>query len=533
MDYKIGEFILIKDDNYIAKKFIGEIQSKVQNDYRLYVYIFPEDTIDGRKPYMRSNEVFLTTTQTLYYLSGIDEQKVEVVSMDKYINKKYINNEKLDIPLYFFRQTYIIEENKFIPEILPLICYCQEILNPDIPFKRCACGNIFHPDCLLQSKSSKCWSDNCDYNCDSLLSEAEQYQKARIISGKSKEGNIVEELENIYNNEIEMLREKAIQEEKEEENHHVIEIQSDSSDSSDSENEKKDNKNDEINVLENKERMRLFKELEKNDNFVRERSRILIFDIFKRCLIIIKNDLAFLKKYKKYEKNKFYKFIGKKSFSKAKHYLKNLSIYVENYIHENHILFLTFYSEIFNQLLEINRNNYDFLIKVIFEEYKLYEFKDYQNKEKDEKEIKELEKEIENKINLSDDKKIESSEIEINLDNIEKLIINQKSDGSWEANEVNMKYLNIGYKDLDEFKNKNKKTLDECFEEVKLKEINDDLLITIFIACILAKCGLDKEEIKSSFEKAIENIKNNLIIFNKEFIKGNIDKLFINKINIK
>ena len=80
---------------------------------RLPIVIFCEaiphkdrvDTIDGRKPYMSSNEVFLTTTQALYYLSGIDEQKVEVVQMDEYINKKYINNEKLKLPLYFY---YII-----------------------------------------------------------------------------------------------------------------------------------------------------------------------------------------------------------------------------------------------------------------------------------------------------------------------------------------------------------------------------------------------------------------------------------------
>ena len=62
--------------------------------------------------------------------------------MDEYIKKKYIKNEKLELPLYFFRQTYIIEQNKFNPEILPKICYCKEIFNPDIPFKRCKCGKI-------------------------------------------------------------------------------------------------------------------------------------------------------------------------------------------------------------------------------------------------------------------------------------------------------------------------------------------------------------------------------------------------------
>ena len=406
MDYKIGEFVLIKDDNYIAKKFIGEIQSKVKNDYRIYVYNFPEDTIDGRKPYMSSNEVFLTTTQALYYLSGIDEQKVEVVQMDEYINKKYINNEKLKLPLYFYRQTYIIEENKFIPEILPRICYCQEIFNPDIPFKRCKCGNFFHPDCLLQTKSSKCWADNCNYNCDSLLSEAEQFQKTKIVSGELKESNI-EELQKVYNNEMEMLilREKLIQDEKEKEEeermqkekeeeeeeeekrmkkekeeeeeeermrkekeeeekeermqkekeeeekieekekkeNHVTNIHKDnsdssidSSDSSDSYNEKK---YDEINVLDNKKRMHLFNELEDEEYiFFRENGRRLIFDIFKRCLIMIISDFSFLEKYKKYEKKKFYKLIQKKDFSRAQYKIKKISENVE----ENYIIYIVF-----------------------------------------------------------------------------------------------------------------------------------------------------------------------------------------------
>ena len=203
MEYKKGEFVLIEDDNYKFKKFIGEIESKVKNDYRLYVYIFPEDTIDGRKPYMSFNEVFLTTTQDLYYLSGNDEQKVEVVQMDEYINKKYIKNEKLELPLYFFRQTYIIEQNKFNPEKLPKICYCKEIFNPDIPFKRCKCGKLFHINCFIQSIESKCWAEDCDFNCNTLLSEEETLQKARIIFGELKEANIImKELEKEYNNQI-------------------------------------------------------------------------------------------------------------------------------------------------------------------------------------------------------------------------------------------------------------------------------------------------------------------------------------------
>ena len=555
MDYKIGEFVLIKDDNYIAKKFIGEILSKVKNDYRIYVYNFPEDTIDGRKPYMSSNEVFLTTTRALYYLSGIDEQKVEVVSMDQYINKKYINNEKLDIPLYFYRQTYIIEENKFNPEILPRICYCQEIFNPDIPFKRCVCGNFFHPDCLLQTKSSKCWADNCNYNCDSLLSEAEQFQKTKIVSGELKESNI-EELQKVYNNEMEMLilREKLIQDEKEKEEeermqkekeeeekieekekkeNHVTNIHKDNSDSSidssDSRDSYNEKKYDKINVLDNIKRMNLLNQLENEEiKFFREKGRILIFDIFKRCLILIKNDLGFLEKYKKYKKKKFYKLIQKKDFSRAQYIIKKISENEEENLYNIYSFHLSTYSNIIKKFNEINNNNYNFLIKVIFDEYTLDEINNYKNEDLLKKDVKEVEEKNENKINIFDDIKNENIKFEINSDNIEKLIFNQKLDGTWEANEDNMKYLNIGYKDLDDFKNKNKNILDELFGEEKMKEINDDLLMTIIIICIFEQIDHDKEKIISSFEIAFENIKKNINIFNKEFIKKFIDKLFIN-----
>ena len=136
----------------------------MENDnYNFYVYIFPEDTLEGRQSYMSSFEVFFTPTQTTHYLSGEEQQKVEVLSsIEDYVNKKYFNSEKSERPLYFYRQTYLIEGNRFEPQILPTICYCHQIFNPDIPFKKCSCGSYFHPDCLLQSKSKKCWADNCD-----------------------------------------------------------------------------------------------------------------------------------------------------------------------------------------------------------------------------------------------------------------------------------------------------------------------------------------------------------------------------------
>ena len=580
MEYKEDEFVLIKDDDFKAKKFIGQIILKVKNEYKLYVYIFPEDTIDGRKPYMSSNEVFLTTTQILYYLSGIDEQKVEVVKMDEYINKKYIKNEKLELPLYFFRQTYIIEQNKFIPEILPRICYCKEIFNPDIPFKRCKCGKLFHIDCFIQSQESKCWSEDCDFNCNTLLSEEEKLQKARIISGELKEANtIMKELEKEFNNEIinklkdqennsinnyniynnvnnndnnndnyndnyndnnDSSYQKKINDKNKdnfsynsqdyENNYHnndEININVNKNINNDNDNEKNDNNNDEINIIEKEERMRLLEELEKKDNpFLRDSAKLLIFDIFKRCLIIIKNNLSLIERYKKYEDKKIYKLITNCGYSKIKNYIKKLTINLENNLYNNN----NSYSDFINKYKEIKLNNIDFLIQVILTNYNLDEINKNQNedllfKKEDLKDKRENEMEIEDKEkNISDDieMKDEKNKNDSNSNNIDKLVITQKMDGSWEANEDNMKCLNMGYKDLDDFKNKNKNSLDELFGE----DINDDLLMTIVIICYIENF-YQKEKVKIKYEKAKVYIKKKLKIFNKQFIKKFINKIFI------
>ena len=249
MEYNEGEFVLIEDYNYKAKKFIGEIGTKLKNSYLLYVYIFPEDTIDGRQPYMSSNEVLFTPNQISYCFSGDKkkEQKVKVLSLENYVDKKYINDEEnFECPLYFFRQTYLLEGNKYIPDILPNICYCHQIFNPDYPFKQCICGSYFHTDCLLQTNTNKCWTDNCDFNCDTLLSEEEQFQKRKITSGEIKAGNInFSELERDFNNE----KEKILQQVQNEKSDNDSDSDSDSNDNNNNNNKDKDNK---IAIIKNK-----------------------------------------------------------------------------------------------------------------------------------------------------------------------------------------------------------------------------------------------------------------------------------------
>ena len=188
MNYSKGDYYLIEDKKYKAKKYIGEIiEVKKINLCLLNIYIFPEDTINGRQPYMSQFEVFLTGSQSLYQFTGIKEQQVRVMKIEEYILRKYEINEKMAYPLYYYyRQTYSIEKDIFYPEILPSICYCQEIFNPDIPFKKCICGNIFHPDCLLQTNSGKCLSKICNYNCNNLLSDEEQIKKIKLLYGDTQ-----------------------------------------------------------------------------------------------------------------------------------------------------------------------------------------------------------------------------------------------------------------------------------------------------------------------------------------------------------
>jgi hypothetical protein len=49
------------------------------------------------------------------------------------------------------------------------------------------CGNYFHPDCLLQSKEGKCWSVNCNFDCNKFLNEKEQMKKFKLIYGDIKQ----------------------------------------------------------------------------------------------------------------------------------------------------------------------------------------------------------------------------------------------------------------------------------------------------------------------------------------------------------
>lgn len=192
MNYKIGEFYLIKkfNERLNLNKYIGEITNINGNKtYSLKIYIFPESTKTGRKDYMSINEVYSTERKISYQFNGQNETKIELISFERFLNLKQ-NNQKVGKDIFFYRQSYSFETNKFIPEKLPLTCYCKKIFKPDLPFKQCICGNYFHVSCFIKSSSNECWSNNCNYNCNNFLDTSQRIQKLMNKSDENDNTNI-------------------------------------------------------------------------------------------------------------------------------------------------------------------------------------------------------------------------------------------------------------------------------------------------------------------------------------------------------
>ena len=188
ISYNRDDFYLIKDQSYKAGHFIGKIKSLGPNEVNLIIYIFPEDTKEGRKKHMSKSEVFLTDNKLSYKFTG-DEKQVMVTDFNNYINKKYIKKEDTSfLSLYFYRQKYL-ENDSFEPS-LQKICYCKEYLNPDYVFKICNCGSFFHPICFMLSEKNKCWNENCSIDCSIFFPPKEVSNiKTNIVNSHIKPTN--------------------------------------------------------------------------------------------------------------------------------------------------------------------------------------------------------------------------------------------------------------------------------------------------------------------------------------------------------
>ena len=180
--YNVGEYYLIKDSNYKSDQFIGKIKVIGLDEVTLNIYIFPADTIEGRKDHNGQFEVFETDDEMRYKFTG-KEYKVEVTTLEDYVNRKYVQKDCFH-PLYFKRQKYI--NNNLIPP-LPKTCYCQSIFNPDEAFKICDCGTYFHSNCFLNTEETKCSNPNCNKDCSLFFNKEEIIEKNKNTKKKKEE----------------------------------------------------------------------------------------------------------------------------------------------------------------------------------------------------------------------------------------------------------------------------------------------------------------------------------------------------------
>ena len=456
MNYKKGEFLLIKDEEYKAKCFIGEVQKKINDKYLLLVYIFPEDTIDGRQIYMSSYEVFFTPTQKMYLLDDTNAEKVEVVTLDEYINRKYKNldeNEKCD-RLYFKRQTYLIEKNLFDPPELPRICLCQQIFNPDIPFVFYS-EEIVHDECLknagidipLSSEEPK----NPNHLFDINESDANLLNKKRDFEETSSPKKLYEKRYKDH---------KKPKEEEEEE-----------------EKEEEEEEEDE----------------EEKDNEDRVKEELLIFEALKKGFTTISKNKSYLDEFRNYQDKEIYHLIINDDFVMANLYLRNLATKIRKSMYD-------FYSK--------SPKNYSFFFKEFIKE-------------------KEIPIKLLIKIIMIGEIDPEELLMDLKTNTINRIVLRQKLDGTWEANTKNMEDLNIGCKDLNEFRNMNKNILnDELFGNRSMKEIDDKILMTIIIICYFEKNIKDKEIIKVALDKAKDAVRKVVDTFDDKLVEKFIQKIF-------
>ena len=396
MSLEKGGFYIIKDSEYKANKFIGEIvKESGDNNFRLRKYIFPEDTIDGRQPYMSVNEVFLTPSEIFVKFNEKWDIKVEVVSLENYVNRTKENFQK---NLYFYRQTYVIENNIFNPKQLPLICFCRQIFNPDFPFVKCCCGNYYHNACIIQANSTICLSKGCNTNLNNYLNEHEQIQKATILS-QENEGYFLDlSLNKALSSDINLLKKKTNRrkdEENEKEKNNIQKIYNEFND-------------DKIKIdlnIPKKEKSRsieIMGEKKSNDFQINKDKGIdIIFNNLKEGLNYIKNNLNVLEKYKNSQNKEIYNLIisGEDLIILLK--LKQLS---EKIVDNLYKLYSKKPSSFYNYLQDFNKckkNAIDLIIKIILEEYspeEISQFTEYdflsdeQKKEKEEKKKKEISK---------------------------------------------------------------------------------------------------------------------------------------------
>ena len=113
--------------------------------------------------------------------------------------------------------------------------------------------------------------------------------------------------------------------------------------------------------------------------------------------------------------------------------------------------------------------------------------------------------------------------VEIFYGNMKSLVKEQKINGLWLADNKNFSFLNIGYKNIDEFKKANKAKLEKIFEK---ENINDDILMTIIVIGFIEKLVQDKQKLKLIIQKAKKEVMKNYKNYNEKIQKDFNEEIF-------
>ena len=462
MKVNIGEYYLIKNYNkeLNLNKYIGKIIQINENKLGIIkIYIFPESTKIGKRSYNGKNEVYSTTKEISYIFNNENMTKIELIDFDRYINLK-IANQQIGNDIYYCRQSYSFETNKFTPEKLPLICYCKQIFNPDKQFKQCICGNLFHIECFIKAITNECWSENCHYNCNNFLDMSQQIRKLGNLSNISnctneinmkKQSSFQPNSKNSfynyeYNNELLNKKTKRKENENQECDNTILAL----SKKSTSMTSNKSNENKfEFNLnIPKKAKSQIIGNTYKNQEQInREKGQSLIYKILNEGYKIMENNYSFKRQYELSDKNNKITNSNLTSFSKQIEenlfflYKSNSSSY-KNYLQE---------------FCKLKKDSQDVLLKIILGHYTPREISNFQGDDflsEEKRKEKERHKKllIENMKIKNEDSEVQFSMTKGNLLSIkEELIENNKEN---ENISINLNLTKINSNDLFEEKQK-------------------------------------------------------------------------------
>lgn len=161
MVLKPGDDIVVNEENdsesiaRIRSLFFDCYKGKVALDVQWY---YKPTDIKGQRLRNRCSEIELFLSDSYMEVDiGCVDGKVKVCSLEEVLEMDEIDE------VFFTRANWCAAQQKFDPPIdkWKTGCLCQEVINPDKPFKICTkCHMYLHVDCLEKAGHQKC--PKCD-----------------------------------------------------------------------------------------------------------------------------------------------------------------------------------------------------------------------------------------------------------------------------------------------------------------------------------------------------------------------------------